>query len=473
MALEQKLRLKMVQKLIMTPSLQQAIKLLQLNRLDLVEEIAQELVENPVLEEQEEVEPVREAEETEEEQPEDERNAMDEVDLDYYFREWEQSQAYSRATTHGMQETPDLPSIENTPAPPPSLADHLLVQLADLATTPEQQEIGKVLVGNLSDEGYLQATIEEIRTMGGWEEEEVLKVLGTLQRLDPVGVGSRDLTECLLLQLREIGLLGGPCEEIVRHHLPLLRSHRYDELSKRLGATEKEARDYADVVKHLDPKPGLRYSSERAQYITPDVFVVKVDDEFKILLNEEGLPRLRISPVYRKMIEKGNAASKEEKSYVREKFRSALWFLKSLDERQRTIYKVANSIVQHQKAFFEQGIEQLRPLILRDVAEDVEMHESTVSRVVNNKYMHTPRGLFELKFFFHSGISRDYQEDISSLAVKKRIAGIIKEENSQKPYSDSKIAKILKEDGLRIARRTVAKYREEVGIPASPVRKRM
>jgi RNA polymerase sigma-54 factor len=254
--------------------------------------------------------------------------------------------------------------------------------------------------------------------------------------------------------------------------MELLQARRHRELAQALGCTQEEVLHYLETIRHLDPKPGRRYNAGSNNYVIPDVYVVKVDKGYTIVLNEDGLPRLRISPFYRKMIDRGNTdVTRETRDYVREKFRSAFRLIKSLEERQRTIYKVARSIVKHQQGFLDYGYEHLRPLILKDVADDIGMHESTVSRVVNHKYMHTPRGLFEMKFFFHSGISSVQGEDVSSLAVKERIKKVVGEENAQHPLSDSAIVKILSDEGLRIARRTVAKYREELRIPSSNERR--
>jgi RNA polymerase sigma-54 factor len=292
-----------------------------------------------------------------------------------------------------------------------------------------------------------------------------------VQSLDPAGVASRDLTECLRIQLRMLGLENSPADVMVRDHMKQLQSHQYGEISRQMGLTTEEVAHHLEIVKRLDPRPGNRYSPERSAYILPDVFVVKEGDDYKIVLNDDGLPKLRISPTYRRMLDDRRADSEETRAYVKEKLRSALWLLKSVDQRQRTIYKVSESIVRHQRAFLDHGISHLRPLVLRDVASDIGMHESTVSRVVANKYMHTPRGVFELRFFFHSGITSSMGEAVSSVTIKQRIRKMIEEEDSQRPLSDSRIADVLGSEGLPLARRTVAKYREELRIPPSNLRK--
>lgn len=308
--------------------------------------------------------------------------------------------------------------------------------------------------------------------MGPFPADDVERALHLVQELDPAGVAARDLKECLLLQLAVHDLEGSPAEAIIRDHMDLLQGRKFKELAQVLGCSLDEVLHYVDTIRNLEPKPGRRYNVGSNAYVIPDVFVLKVDKGYTIVLNEEGLPRLRISPFYRKMIDRSNTeVTAETREYVKEKFRSAFRLIKSLEERQRTIYKVARSIVKYQQGFLDYGYEHLRPLILKDVADDIGMHESTVSRVVNHKYMHTPRGLYEMKFFFHSGISSLQGEDVSSLAVKERIKKVVGEEDSQRPLSDAAIVQILSNDGLRIARRTVAKYREELRIPSSNERR--
>ncbi|MGE5812876.1 MAG: RNA polymerase factor sigma-54, partial [Acidobacteriota bacterium] len=313
--------------------------------------------------------------------------------------------------------------------------------------------------------------VEEIAAMGDWPVADVERALQHVQTFDPIGVAARDLQECLTLQLRHVGLTGTITEKIVTDHLKLLQNHQVPEIARRLGVTVDELKEHIEIVRNLDPKPGSRYNPSQSQYVIPDVYVVKVEDHYEVFLNEEGLPQLRISPVYRRLLDKNTENSDETRAYVKDKFRSALWLIKSVDQRQKTIHKVATSIVNFQKEFLDHGIEYLRPLVLRDVANDIGMHESTVSRVVNNKYMHTPQGVFEMKFFFHSGISSSYGESVSSVTIKQRIRKIIENEDPRKPLSDSKIVSILQKEGLILARRTIAKYREELKIPTSNQRK--
>ncbi len=487
MALEQKLHLKLAQKLIMTPSLQQAIKLLQLSKLELQEVLNQELLENPLLDELTEETKQEEAEadvqetktETEEEakaaEPpkeattEKEKDSFDEIDYDAYFQDYIEY-GYNPRMTEEHEEFP----LENTLSRPPNLTDHLTWQLNMSDASPLTKAIGAFIIGNIDEDGYLRATIEEVMAAGPYELEEAERAVQAVQSLDPIGVGARDLRECLMLQLDFLEIDVPYVEAVVRDHWDDFMQRHFVQIAKALGIDLKTLEGVVEVIKHLDPKPGRKYSNERAIYVEPDVYVQKVGDEYVIVLNEDGMPKLRINGSYRAMLSSMDSKSDGETvNYIKDKIRSAVWLIKSLDQRQRTIYKVADSIVKHQREFLERGIDYLRPLVLRDVADDIQMHESTVSRVVSNKYMHTPRGLFLMKYFFHSGIDSDTGEDISSLTVKKKIQGYIDGEDPRKPLSDSKIMKILNDEGINIARRTVAKYRDELNIPSSTDRKQI
>lgn len=478
MAFDQRLSLslKLSQKLIMTPSLQQAIKLLQLNRLELQDVLTQELVENPILEETPE-DPPPEQQETEgngEEKigPEAKEDSFGEIDMDSYFQDY-LDPAMGPRSFQGMSEIRELPSYENFLQKPPNLNDHLQWQLGVSLSDQNLRVAAEAVIGNLNEDGMLMASEEELQTMGSFDAGIVSRAIDLVQSFDPAGVAARNLRECLLLQLKAVDALGTPVEEIVTHHLDLLQKRNYKELASKLDCSMEEVGRYIEIIRHLDPRPGLKYNNVNSQYVVPDIHVVKIDGEYVVLLNEDGLPRLKLSPYYRKMLEKGSEGSADTKNYIRDKFRSALWLIKSLEQRQRTIYKVAESVVKHQRAFLDHGIHQMKPLVLRDVAEDIQMHESTVSRVVSNKYMHTPRGVFEMRYFFHSGISSDEGSDVSSLSVKGKIKDFISNENSGKPLSDSAIVKLLKQEGLEIARRTVAKYREEMRIPSSTHRRQL
>lgn len=489
MALEQKLNLRMSQKLIMTPSLQQAIKLLQLSKLELLEELTHELVENPVLEEGTEITVAaheeRPREETEaagatappsETAPTDngggeqQNDGYDDAYLDAFYENFLQRSYEPRMPMEDIE----LPSFEATLTKPQTLSDHLLWQLEATPMDERLREVAEAVVGNLNDDGYLGATLEEVQAMGPYTPAEVESGLAVIRALDPPGVGSRDLKECLLSQIHHLGLTTLLPEAIVRDHLDLLQAHKYQELAQKLGAPSSEVQAAVEIIRHLDPTPGLRYNTQRSQYVVPDVYVVKMErGEYKVLVNEDGMPRLRISGVYRRMLDRRDPdGDREARNYVREKVRAAHRFIKSLDERQRTIFKVASSIVKYEKDFLDHGIDHMRPLILRDVAEDIGMHESTVSRVVNNKYMHTPRGVFEMRHFFHAAVPSLTGEEISALKVKEKIRELVAAEDVKHPLSDAVIVQRLsKEFGIKIARRTVAKYRGELRIRSSNDRK--
>jgi RNA polymerase sigma-54 factor len=471
MAISQKLHTKLVQKLILTPSLQQAIKLLPMSTLELSELLNQEMVENPMLEEvpTEDLQPAEAApEKQEEKKPDTEKgDTWDDQDYEYFFGDYLDDGYRPRTPT----EVKELPPIENTLSSSASLADHLLWQLSMQTDDAVVRAIGEAIIGNLDDDGYLVATVEELAAMGPWPIEDVERALDLIHGFDPIGVAARDLQECLLLQLRHHGYAGTPAERIVAEHMQLLKNHQVPELARKLAISIDELKSHIELIRHLDPKPGSRHNPSPSQYVIPDVYVVKVEDQYVAALNEEGLPQLRISPVYRRLLDKGSENTDETRAYVKDKFRSALWLIKSVEQRQKTIHKVATSIINFQRDFLDHGIEYLRPLVLRDVANDIGMHESTVSRVVTNKYMHTPQGVFEMKYFFHSGIASSYGESVSSVTIKQRIRKIIEQEDPRKPLSDSKIVNILQREGLELARRTIAKYREELKIPTSNQRK--
>jgi RNA polymerase sigma-54 factor len=464
----------------MTPSLQQAIKLLQMSRLELQEVLNQEMVENPILEEQEEtaeterVEANRETEEAPapaEAAPapeEKDRDSFEEIDFNSYFEDYLDS-AYN---PRQYQEQPEEFSLENVLTRPEGLPEYLTWQLSMSDAPPNLREIATYLIGNVDEDGYLRVSREEIREAHYDNDADVDAALALLRSFDPPGVGAFDLPDCLLMQLAALGVENELIEKIIREHWAEFLNRQFAPLAKKLGVGMSEIQAAFEIIKNLEPKPGRKYSSERTIYVEPDVFVRKIGDEYVIQLSEDGLPKLRISAAYRRLLRGGNGAiGAEAANYLKEKMRSAIWLIKSLDQRQRTIYKVADSIVRHQRDFLDHGIEHLRPLVLRDVANDIAMHESTVSRVVSNKYMHTPRGLFPMKYFFHSGIDSSQGDDVSSLSIKNKISRIVEEEDARRPHSDARITQKLRAEGIQIARRTVAKYREELRIPSSSQRK--
>ncbi len=479
MALEQKLSLKLAQRLVMTPSLQQAIKLLQMTRMELQTVVTQELVENPILEEAEfeesstsELEAEAKAEESEPESQEED------FDLEAYLTNvWDSS---SEPRTNEYREAPPL---ENTLTQEQDLYDHLLWQIHMADLPDEQRRLAELIVGNLNPDGFLVASVEEIANLGLGEaggvpfsEEAVREALELVQSLDPPGIACPGLRESLMHQLDARGEPEDSlARRIVAEDWQLFLKRQFPALAKKYGVELAALEPIVEVIKGLETRPGREFNAERTHYVTPDVYVVKVSGDYVVQLNDDGLPRLRISGAYRKMLAQLQAddGASEARTFIKDKLRSALWLIKSLDQRQRTIYKVTESIVRQQKEFLENGIDYLRPMVLRDVAADIGMHESTVSRVVSNKYMHTPRGLCPMKFFFHSGIDREYGSDISSLTVKRKIEQLIQEEDPHKPISDNGLAAALKREGINIARRTVAKYRDELGVASSTQRKKI
>ncbi len=483
MGLEQKLNLRLSQRLVMTPSLQQAIKLLQMSKLELEEVLNQEMVENPILEEEQEdaaaeaeaerveatakEEPPAAAEAPGEAPAEKERDSFDEIDFDSYFEDYLDSSYNPRQ----YEETEQVP-LENILSRPPGLQEYLSWQISMSDASPEIREIATYLIGNIDEDGYLRVTRDEIRAGGYENEEDVEKALAMVRAFDPPGICAFDLPDCLRLQIRSLGIENPLIDKVITEHWSEFLNRQFPQLARSVGVGMSEIQAVVEVIKNLEPKPGRKYSNERTIYVEPDVAVRKIGDEYVIQLNEDGLPKLRISSSYRKMLRGGNGAIGEEAAtYLKDKMRSAVWLIKSLDQRQRTIYKVADSIVRHQRGFLDHGIEHLRPLVLRDVANDIGMHESTVSRVVSNKYIHTPRGLFPMKYFFHSGIDSTTGNDVSSVSIKNKISRLIADEDAKRPHSDARIMQRLRAEGIQIARRTVAKYREELRIPSSSQRK--
>ena len=472
--LQQKLQVKLAHKLILTPSLQQAIKLLPMTTLELLDLLNQEVVENPLLEEvsAEELQQTDEAAKVDKADPEpapttEKQDTWDDADYEYFFGEYLDDGYKPRAP----QEVKELPPIENTLSTANSLADHLMWQLSLQTDDNLLREIGAAIIGNVDEDGFLVASLEEIAAMGEWPEAEVERVLSLVQKFDPVGVAARNLQECLLLQIRHLGMGLGRVVAVLVEHAPVDRADT--QLRKPLLVEHRHilVLDFGDVDVGNDV---LRW---RRVVPTPR-FRVQMPDDLDVMLelvdrHPEPARQLRHLVVLKEleMIADDTLARRALRTYVKEKFRSALWLIKSVDQRQKTIHKVATSIINFQRDFLDQGIEHLRPLVLRDVANDIGMHESTVSRVVNNKYMHTPQGVFEMKYFFHSGIHSSYGESVSSVTIKQRIRKIIENEDSKRPLSDSRIVGMLQDEGLILARRTIAKYREECRIPTSSRRK--
>ncbi len=476
MALELRQTLSLTQQLIMTPQLQQAIKLLQLSRLELVDTIYEEMETNPVLEEQAAGEGDEESSIGDEKDELDqdaselpevtvEERARDDVDWENYLSEY--NTGWSEPRSGGR----DGPTIESTTPAETNLHSHLMWQLSVSNLEDKQREIGLHIIGNLNADGYLDIPLEEIKMTTGYPLEDVQETLRLVQNFDPVGIAGRDAWESLLIQAQFHGLGGTIVEEIIRYHLGNLEKRKYEKIAESASVSVEEVLAAVSVLRGLNPKPGRIYSDERTIYIVPDIYVYEVGDDYEIVLNEDGLPKLRVNAYYREILRNAATVSENARAYLNEKLRSAAWLIKSIHQRQRTIYRVTESIVRFQRAFLDEGITKLKPLVLRDVAEDIEMHESTVSRVTTNKYVHTPQGVFELKFFFNSSVGSVEGESVASESVKEYIRKMIKSENSAKPYSDQEIADILMKLNIDIARRTVAKYRDSMGILPSRRRK--
>ncbi len=476
MVLELRQALNLSQQLIMTPQLQQAIKLLQLSRLELLETITQEMETNPVLEEQVagdsdgEGGAGDERGESEQDTPgldevTVEENARDDVDWENYLAE------YNTGWANSPYDQRDAPSFENMTSTKPNLHSHLLWQLNMSNLDAEQREIGLHIIGNLDEDGYLKSPPEELSQATGSSWNKVLETLHIIQKFDPVGVAARDLRECLLIQVRFLNLEGTIVEKMIMNYLKELEDKKYDQIAKGLSISLQDVLTAVSVLKGLEPKPGRSYSDEQTIYITPDIYVFKVGDDYEIVQNEDGLPKLRINAYYKDILQNRESLSESARRYIQEKLRSASWLVKSIHQRQRTIYRVTESIVRFQRGFLDKGITELKPLVLRDVAEDIQMHESTVSRVTTNKYVYTPQGAFELKFFFNSSISSVDGDDVASESVKEHIRNIIKAENKARPFSDQGIADMLKKLNIKVARRTVAKYRESMCLLPSRKRK--
>jgi RNA polymerase sigma-54 factor len=471
MALELRQQLKLTQQLVMTPQLQQAIKLLQLSRVELLETVEQELLENPLLDEQVDEEVLQEKPGEEERKPDAEagmeRELTKSADWEDYLGEFSST---AKQMGHREAEIPEEGvSFESRLSADHSLRGHLSWQLRLSNISQTDMDVGDVVIGNLDDRGYLQASAEEVAEMAECDPEKAEEVIRLVQRFDPVGVAARDPRECLLVQLEVYGHDDPVLREIVSEHMEDLEKKRYKPIARKFKISMEDIKRYLDILQSLDPMPGGSFGGSEPQYISPDVYVFKYDEEFVIMLNEEGLPRLQLNSYY---LDKASVTRDSEKEYVNERMRSAIWLMKSLYQRQRTLYKVMESIVGFQKDFFDKGVTRLKPLILKDVADDIEMHESTVSRITTNKFVATPHGMFELKFFFNSALGLEDGTQVGSESVKAMIKKLIESENPKNPLSDERIAEILKEKlKINIARRTVAKYRSALGVLSSSKRK--
>ena len=479
-----RLSLRQTQRVVMTPLLQQAIQLLQLSTLELEQVVRKELEENPLLEEVAEetqdvdadAQPPAEpgtaeqapasaaTEPVSKETSTVDGERADELPFDLTSAVFDEP---DERTPVSMEEREDLP-FENLGRIGTSLDEHLNEQLRLATDDLRTVAIGEAIIGNLDDDGYLRADVEEIAAGMGASPDEVEKVLRLVQGFDPTGVAARSVQECLLLQLTADAGPDPVSVEIVEKHFEDLERRRYPDIARALKLSLDRIMESIEEIQSLEPKPGRRFSTSDQRYIAPDVSIHKLGDDYVVVLNEEGIPRLRVNALYRSLLRR---SSDEAKQYVEQKLRSAVWLIKSVEQRQRTLRKVTQSLVKFQREFLDKGVAFLRPLALRDVGEDIGMHESTISRVTTNKYVETPQGLFELKYFFHSGIASDTGEMVSSVSIKKKIRDMVAAEEATKPLSDQDVALVLRGQGLTIARRTVAKYREELGIMPSHQRR--
>jgi RNA polymerase sigma-54 factor len=472
--------LTLTQQLVMTPQLQQAIKLLQLSRVELAEMIQQEMEQNPALEEQAPDEAAdRALADPGTDSPESDRDTpVKEITIDEKVQpdtDWENYINEYNSTGRAYTETEhtEAPNFEAFTSEKTTLEAHLKWQLMLLGLDKADEQIGHMIIDSLNPDGYLCAETAEIAQAAEVETERVEKILSVLQTLDPPGVCARNLCETLLIQVKQLGIENPVLTEIIKHHLKNLENRNSRKIAKILRISVEDVRAAVKILQYLEPKPGRKFSHEEPAYIIPDIYVYKVGDGFKIVMNDDGLPKLRINRFYKNAIAEGKKISKETKTYLNEKMQSASWLIKSIHQRQKTIYLVMESIIKFQHEFFEKGIAYLRPLILKDIAEDIQMHESTISRVTTNKYAYTPQGLFELKYFFNSSIERTGGESLASASVKERIRQLIEKEDPADPLSDDRIAGILQESDIQIARRTVAKYRKVLNILPSNKRKQL
>ena len=485
MAIEIKQSLKLSQQLIVTPQLQQAIKLLQLSQIELSEMIQKELVENPLLEEKD-IEMDESEDKTASEKhesakaeantatPDEEVGDKDGLTKEPSDFDWENYiNLYNSSEIREERERPDdRPTYENFVTKSENLQEHLLWQLKLNDFNEQEQEIATEIIGSINDDGYFIGDINSIANTVNLDSIAVEKVLNKVQEFDPAGVAARNLEECLLLQVCHIDQDRTLLEHIIKNHMQDMEHHDYECIAQKINVSESKIKELVHTISLLEPKPGRPYSGETPQYVTPDVFVYKVGDSYVVTLNDEGMPRLRVSDFYRKAMMPGAGTESKTKEYIQEKMRAAIWLIRSIHQRQRTLRRVSNSIVKFQKSFFDKGSESLKPLVLREVADDIGMHESTISRITTNKYMHTPHGIFELKFFFNTGLSTSDGEGIATQVVREKIKTMVGKEDSFHPISDQQIAVKLKTQDISIARRTVAKYRESLGIPSSSARRK-
>jgi len=480
--LEQKLNVRLAQKQILTPGLVQMVSVLALNKLELSEMISQELMENPVLEEDAEAAPsVEEAPVKEERVAEpadkeiiemgaatngEQTDPFEQIDYHSFFDDY-LDPGYR---TQMPSEVIERPAFENFLAKPSTLYDHLHWQLNLSLVAPDIGNAIFSIIGNLNEDGYLTATLEEIATTGGHNLEHVVEGLKVLQTFDPAGVGARDLGECLLIQLRHLGEENSIAAQIVQGHLKQLQNKHYQEIARSLGRPLNLVLAQIEVIKKLDPRPGQRYNKVETRLVEPDVFIVKTEEGYSVTINEDDIPQLRLNPTYKKLIEH-DGSSKDVRDYVKERYSSALQFIKNIEQRKQTIVRVCEAILRRQTEFLDHGIDYLRPMMIKDVAEEVGVHPSTVSRAVSNKYAHTPQGVFELRYFFSEAVQGPAGTGTPLIIAKRKVKKLIDEEDPSKPFTDEQLTKMLNDEGIMVTRRTVAKYREDLKIPSTHQRR--
>ncbi|GAQ95331.1 RNA polymerase sigma-54 factor [Thermodesulfovibrio aggregans] len=468
MALEQRAELRLTQKLALTPQLQLQLKLLQLPQLELAEFIELQLMENPMLELDDESESDRETELSSEDMVEEPVvvDKLEKIIVDDYFAERADDGRDLGYFNPGVEEKPSFELFYSTSS---DLCDHLLWQLRLSRASDKIRAVAEVIIGNIDEDGYLRATEEEIAKISDVDMETVKKAIELVQSFDPAGVGARDIKECLFLQIRELDLENTLVQSIIEEHLEDIRKKKYENIAKKFNVSVDEVIKAVKIIEKLEPRPGRNFSKTQVTIPVPDVYVNKIEGEYQIVLNDEGIPKLRLSKLYKELFTEKDLSA-DERKYLKEKFKNAVELLKSIEQRNKTIYRVTESLIKFQRDFFDKGISYLKPLNLRDVAVDLGLHESTISRVTSNKYLACDHGVFSFRFFFSNALPSN-EGNVSTTFVKDLIQKIISEENPESPLSDKEISEMLKRQGIDIARRTVAKYREELKIPPKSLRK--
>jgi RNA polymerase sigma-54 factor len=471
-----KLNLKVSQRQILTPGLVQMVSVLALNRLELREMINQEMIANPVLEEQSE-EPTQTdnyadenflKNETEKVPEKPEPNHFDEFDVGSFFNQYLDSGGDGGQSVE--REVSERPSFEKFLSSSTGLADHLTWQLSVTISSDTVKELAESIIGNLDENGYLTASTEELLQEGKYTQDDLDDALAVVQDFDPIGVGARDLRECLLLQLKAFDPTNTLAQQIVSEHLKQVQANQLKEVARALNRPLDIVKRALDIIKKLDPRPGLRYNKTEPRLVEPDVYFRKVDDQWQAFLNEDDMPQLRLSPTYRRLLVK-DASDRDVRNYVKERFTAAIQLMKNIEQRKHTILRVCQSIIARQGDFFLSGPDALKPMMIKEVADEVGVHPSTVSRAVASKYAHTPQGVLELRSFFSESVNGPEGGAMSLLTLKRLVKKMIEEEDSTKPLTDDQIAKKLDDNGIHVTRRTVAKYREDMRIPSTHQRR--